>query len=51
MREISWLLLQRYLEDQLGLVGSVVSAYDCGADDEFDDHQQIDDECRRPFLI
>ncbi|XVF30097.1 hypothetical protein REPUB_Repub16aG0027500 [Reevesia pubescens] len=44
-------LLQRYLEDQLALVGSV---YECG--DEFDDHDHQDDDrnldldCKVPLL-
>lgn len=37
-------LLQRYLEDQLMLVGSV---YDC-ADDDY--HHQDQDDCRVPLL-
>lgn len=53
-REIGWMLLQRYLEDQLGLVGSVVAAYDCGGDeeviiDDLADHQVS--EIRRPLLL
>ncbi|XP_021767037.1 uncharacterized protein LOC110731495 [Chenopodium quinoa] len=47
-RELGWMLLQRYLEDQLGLVGSVIS--DCGDDIDIDDHQHIPDDTRRPFL-
>ncbi|KAL9234609.1 hypothetical protein vseg_009463 [Gypsophila vaccaria] len=56
-REIGWLLMQRYLEDQLGLVGSVVTAYDCGRDeDEFYDGDYNDycdggHENRRPLLV
>ncbi|XP_057532422.1 uncharacterized protein LOC130810396 [Amaranthus tricolor] len=53
-REIGWILLQRYLEDQLGLVGSVVSVYDCADHDDFvdvDDQIIHDDETRQPFLI
>ncbi|GMI90413.1 hypothetical protein HRI_002710600 [Hibiscus trionum] len=38
-------LLQRYLEDQLTLVGSV---YDCG--DDLDDHDNQDLDCRSPLL-
>ncbi|XP_021748323.1 uncharacterized protein LOC110714159 [Chenopodium quinoa] len=55
-RELGWMLLQRYLEDQLGLVGSVISVYDCGDDDDDDDdfdidrHQHIPDDTRTPFL-
>ncbi|XP_074321567.1 uncharacterized protein LOC141658536 [Silene latifolia] len=37
-REIGWLLMQRYLEDQLGLVADVVNVYDCGQDDDDDDN-------------
>ncbi|KAK9743274.1 hypothetical protein RND81_03G228200 [Saponaria officinalis] len=57
-REIGWLLMQRYLEDQLRLVGSVVAVYDCGHDDDDecdDDHDDYDgvnlDDRRRPLLV
>ncbi|KAE8721564.1 Major facilitator superfamily protein [Hibiscus syriacus] len=40
-------LLQRYLEDQLALVGSV---YECGDDSDDHDHQDLDLDCRSPLL-
>ncbi|GMI83329.1 hypothetical protein HRI_002002200 [Hibiscus trionum] len=40
-------LLQRYLEDQLALVGSV---YDCGVDLDDRDHQDLDLDCKSPLL-
>jgi len=53
--EIGWMLLHRYLEDQLGLVGSVVAVYDCSRDeeaiiDDFTDHHQVS-EIKRPLLV
>lgn len=52
-REIGWILLQRYLDDQLGLVGSVVAVYDSGGDDEFIDCLPVGElsEVRRPLLL
>lgn len=60
--DIGWLLMQRYLEDQLRLVGSVVAVYDCGREDEHEhEHEpEIEDYCnvggnldenRRPLLL